>query len=111
VVVFPVHNQLKAVIKLQPAMVVENLTDGCLPCKVGTAKNPQKCWRCKGTGAPPPELVPSPPGMPPPPPALSGYNEDDKMFENEGVPPRDVSIHASLCNAQFFNYTLISKDC
>ena len=48
------HNNVKAAIERQPALVRENHTDSSLPCEYGTAKNPQTRWRRKGTGAPPP---------------------------------------------------------
>jgi hypothetical protein len=32
------------------------------------------------------------------------------MFENKGVPPRGVYIHASLPNAKFFNFILFAED-
>jgi hypothetical protein len=51
---FPVPTKVKAAIQRQPAMLPQNQTSGCLPCQNGTAKNPQTCWRYKGTGAPPP---------------------------------------------------------
>jgi len=50
---FPGHRMVKAAIERHPAMVYENLTDGCLPCQNGTAKNPRTPWRFTGTDAPP----------------------------------------------------------
>jgi len=49
------HEKVKAAIERHPAMIYTHHTDSCLPCENGTAKNPQTCWRRKGTGAPPPE--------------------------------------------------------
>jgi hypothetical protein len=71
----PGHKTLKIVIQRHPAMLRQNHTSGCLPCQNGTTKNPQSCWRLRGTGAPPPdqcrEPTPEPtpllPGMPPAP--------------------------------------------
>jgi len=51
---FPGHNKVKAVMQRHPAMLHQKQTTGCLPCHNGTAKNPQRLWRRKETGAPPP---------------------------------------------------------
>jgi len=76
---FPGHRKVKDAIERHPAMVYENLTDGCLACHNGTAQNARTRWRCKGTCAPPqvrrkqptPELTPTPHQTPP---APSGNN-------------------------------------
>jgi len=52
---FPWHKKVKVAIQGHPAMLRQNQTAGCLPCQNGTSKNPQTRWRCKGTGAPPPD--------------------------------------------------------
>ena len=57
-VVFPGPIKVKAAIARHLAMDQENQTDSCLSCPNGTAKNPQTCWRHKGTGAPPPQPAP-----------------------------------------------------
>jgi len=49
---FPGHTKVKAALERHLAMVYKNYTHGCLPCQNGTAKNPQTCWRRKGTGGP-----------------------------------------------------------
>jgi len=46
------HQNVNAAMEQHPAMLWENLMDGCLPCQNGTAKNLQIRWRRKGTGAP-----------------------------------------------------------
>jgi len=96
-----------------PAIVYKNHTAGCLPCRIGTEKNPQTCWRRKGTAAPPPEPAaplpqrPSPPGTPPAPP---GGTEGNASHEIEGMPSRCVSIHSPLPNSQFFDHNAIDKN-
>jgi len=98
----------KAAIQRQLAMVQENQIDGCLPCHNGTAKNPHTRWRCNGTGAPPPELVPPPPGTPPGPP---GDDDWALSSEIEVVPPNDVFTHTPLPMLKFFNLDAYAKDC
>ena len=134
---FPGHKKVKAAIDRHPAKVYKNFTDGWLACQNGTAKDPQKCWRRKGTGTPPPELPallpgtppltgtpplpgtptppgnPTPPGPPPPPgtpPAPPGDSEETERYEIEGMPSRCVYIHSPLPNTQFFNYNAYAKD-
>jgi len=43
---FPGHKKVKTVRQRHLTMVRENQTDGGLPCRSGTAQNPQICWRC-----------------------------------------------------------------
>jgi hypothetical protein len=72
---FPGYKKVKAARQRHPAMLCQNQMSGCLPCPIGTAKNPQTCWRRKATGALPParrrvrapEPTPPPPGTPPAP--------------------------------------------
>jgi len=97
---------MHAAMERQPAMVCENQMHSCLPGQNGTWKNPQICWRCKGTGAPPPPLPP-PPGDAPPP---AGGSEGAQTFEIEGVPPGYVYRHTPLPNAQCFNLDTYAKD-
>jgi len=112
---FPVHQDVKAAMKRQPAMLWENQTDGCLPCQNGTAQNPQTRCRRKGTGAPPPErlrqptpeLTPHPPETSPVPPSS---NEAAHISSIEGVPPGYVYIHTPLPSAQFFNHDAYVQD-
>jgi hypothetical protein len=80
---FPGHQKVKAVMERHPAMVYKNHTANCLPCQNGTAKNPQTCWKHKGTAAPPPEPAAPPPGTPPAPP---GDPEGNESYEIEGMP-------------------------
>jgi len=108
-VVFLGHKQVKAAIDRYPAMIIEYLTDCCLPCQNGTAQNPQSCWRRNGTGAPWPEQTPSPPGMPPVTPAPPSDNEGAEIPEIDVVPPKDVYIHSPLLNAKFFNHEAFAK--
>jgi len=98
-----------------PAMLREIQTDGCLPCQHGIAQNPQTRWRCKGTGAPPPERLrqPTPEPMPhPPEPPLvpPGNNEGAHLSEIEGVPPGYGYIHTPLPSAQFFTHDAYAND-
>jgi len=53
---FPGHKKAKAGIERHPAMLRRNQTAGRVPCHNGTPKIPQTQWRCKGTGAPPPDI-------------------------------------------------------
>jgi len=51
---FPGYKNVKAAIERHPAMHPQSHTPGCLPCRNGTADNSQTRWRCKVSGAPPP---------------------------------------------------------
>jgi len=64
---FPGHKKVKVAIKRHPAMLRQNHMSGCLHCQNGTTKNPDTCWRHKGTGAPPPDQrrQPTPAETPP----------------------------------------------
>jgi len=112
---FPGHKNVKAAMEIHPAMLQENHTDGSHPFQIGTAQNPQTCWRHKGTGAPPqqrhrqptPERTPRPPGMPPVPP---GADQGALVSEIDGVPPGYEYIHTPLPSAQFFNLHADAKD-
>jgi len=89
---FPWHNNVKAAMERHPAMLWENQTDGCLPRQNGTAQNPQTQWRCKGTGAPPPERLRQPtpePMLHPVQTPLDPHrnNEEAHVSEIEGMPP------------------------
>jgi hypothetical protein len=76
---FPGDKQVKAAMERHLAMIRHNHTDGCLPFENGTGRNPQTCWKRKGTSAPLPvgrrhratNLTPSPSGRPSPPATLS----------------------------------------
>jgi len=98
---FPGYKKVKAAIERLPAMVYKNHMDSCLPCQNGTAKDSQTRRRCKGTGAPPPELAAPPPGTPPAPPCDT---DGHKSYEIEGMPSMSVYIHSPLPNTQFFNH-------
>ena len=50
---FPGHKHVKAAMERHPAILLENQTDGCVPCQNGTVQNPQTHWRRNGTGAHP----------------------------------------------------------
>ena len=75
---FPGHNKVMAAIARRPAMRRQNQTPGCPPSQSGSTKNPQTCWRRKGTGAPPPNRrrqqnpEPTPEPTPDPTPPLPG---------------------------------------
>jgi hypothetical protein len=90
---FPGHNMVNAAIKRHPAMVRENHMDSCLPCRNGTTKNPQTCWKRKGTGALLPRQAPAQPRMPPVPAG------DEESSEIEGMTPGYVYIHTPLPSA------------
>jgi len=66
----PGHKKVKPAIQRHPAMLRQNNSSGCLLCQNGTAKNPQTCWRRKGTGAPLPDQRREP--TPQPTPSLPG---------------------------------------
>jgi len=109
------HRNVEAAIETQPAMVLENHTDSCLPCLNCTAQNWQTRRRRKGMDASPPnqlwqptpEPMPFPPGMPPAPPIDA---ERAHAYQIKGVPPRYVYIHTPLRSAQFFNLDAFAKD-
>jgi len=110
---FPGHKKVKAAMERHPAMVYKNHTAGCLPCQNGTAKNPQKRWRRKGTDAPPPEMEATPPKMPPPhgtPPAPPGDSDGDERYEIEGMPSKCVYLHSPFPISQFFSHNAYGKD-
>ena len=112
---FPGHDNVKAAMEIHLATIRENQTDGCLPCQNCTAQNPQTSWRCKGTGAPPPQWreqpTPEPrPHLPRTPPVPPSQNEATHVSEVEGVPPGYVSIHTLIPRAQFFNHDACAKD-
>lgn len=104
------QTKVKAAKERHLATVHKNLTDGCLPCQNGMAKDPQTCRGRQDTGAPPPKPTPSLPGLPPVPPAPPGVNEGAAMSENEGVPPGYVYIHPPLPNAQFISQEAFAKN-
>ena len=54
-VVFPGHKKVMAAIERHPAMLCQNHMPRCLPCQNCTTKNPQTCYRRKGSGEPSPE--------------------------------------------------------
>ena len=90
-------------------MVYDNQTDGCLPCRNGTAKNSRTRWRRKGTGTPPqvrrkqptPELTPPPPGTPP---APSGDKNPAQSSKIRNLPTRYEYNRTHLPGTQFFNH-------
>jgi len=112
---FAWHKNVKTAMGTHTAMIRDNQTDGFLTCQDGTAQNPQSCWRCEDTGAPPPGRLrqltpgetPHPPGTPHVPP---GRNEGAHASQMEGVPPRYVYIHTPLPSAQSFIIDAYAKD-
>jgi len=107
VVEFPGHRKVKAAMNRHPTMVCENWTDGCLPSRNGTGKNPQTHMSGTGTRAHPPDLATPSPRTPP---ALAGGKEGAQSSEIEGVPPGYVYIHNPLPYIQFFNLDAYAKD-
>jgi len=111
----PGHENVKAAMERHSAMLRENQTDCCLPWQNGTAWNPQTRWRCKGTGAPPPEQLtqPTPEPMPHPPetPLVPpSNNEGAHASEINGVPPGSVHIHTPLPSPRYFNPDAYAKN-
>jgi hypothetical protein len=114
---FPGHNKVNAAIHRHPAMLRQNQTPGCLPCQNGTAKNPQTCWRRKGTGAPPrvrhrlrtPQPTPHPPDIPPTPPAPPGNISEAQPSEVVNLPARYTYSHTALPCAEFFDNDEITQ--
>jgi len=112
---FPGHEHVKAGMERHQAVIWENQTDGCLPCQNGIAQNPHTRWRCKITGAPPPErlreptpeLTPHPPETPLVPP---GNNKAAHPSEIQDMPTRYVYKHTPLPSAQFLNLDAYAKD-
>jgi len=104
---FPGHNKVKAAIARHPAMLGQNQTHGCLPCPNGTAKNLQTRWRCKGTGAPPPnrrrEQNPEPkPPLPGTQLASTGNISGDQHLEIINMPADYTYLHTSLACVESF---------
>jgi hypothetical protein len=104
---FPGQKQVKAAIQRNPAMLLQNQTSNCLPCQIGTARNPQTCWTRKGTGAPPParcrvripEPTPPPPGTPP---APTGNSSGPQPAEIINLPAGYTYSHTALPCAEYF---------
>jgi len=92
----PGHRKLKAAIERHPAMLHQNVTDGCLPCQNGTAKNRQTCWRCKGTGVPPPNWHRLP--TPEPTPPLPGTPPEPLVRMTERKVPKSTICLSDICS-------------
>jgi hypothetical protein len=110
---FPGHKMVKAAMERHPAMIYKNHMAGCLPCRNGTAKNPQALWRRKGTDVPPSKPAAHLPGRPSPPemtPAPPGDTEGNESYEIEGMASRCVYMHSPRPNTQFFNYNAFAKN-
>jgi len=110
---FPSHQMMNTAIETHPAMVYKNQTDGCLPCQIGKAKNPQTLWSRKETAADLPDLAALPPGTPPSPGtpcAPPGLTDRHESSEIEGMPSLCVYIHFSHPNTPFFNHNAYAKD-
>ena len=103
----PRHKMVRSAMERHPAMVYGNHTAGCLPCQNGTDKNPQTCWRRKGTAAPAPEPAAPPPkrpplhGTPPPPP---GDTDGHGSYEIEAMLSKFVYLYSPHPNTEFFNH-------
>jgi len=108
---FPGHNKVKAAIQRHPAMLRQNQTSGCLPCRNGTAKSPRTSWRRNGIGAPPlarrrvwtPESTLHLPGTPPTPPAPTGDTSGAQPSEIVNSPAGYTYFHTALPCADFFD--------
>jgi len=95
-------------------MIYQNQTDSCLSCQNGTVKNPQTCWRHKGTSAPPAEVAappPWPPPRPPTPPVPPSDTDGNESYEIVGMPSSCVYIHCLHSTIRFFNHNAYPKDC
>jgi len=105
---FPAHKKVKAVIERHPAMLRQNQTSGCLSCQNGTAKNPQTCWRRKGTCAPPPDqrrertLEPTPP-LPGTPSTTTGNTSGVQPSPIVNLPARYTYSHTAVPCAKLFH--------
>jgi hypothetical protein len=105
---FPAHETMYAMIERHPAMIRQNHMAGCLPCQKGTPKNPRTCWRCKGTGAPPPDWrrqptskpMPHLPRMPPMPTSNISRAEHSQIFN---LLAGYAYWHSSLACAEWFS--------
>jgi hypothetical protein len=58
-VMFPGYIIVKAATQRHPALVLDNLMDGCPRFQNGTANTPQTCQRWKGTATPSPQPIQS----------------------------------------------------
>lgn len=113
---FPGHERVKAAMVRHPAMIGENQMAGCFPCQIARALNPQKRWRPKGTGAPPPDQLRQPtpklthhlPGKTSVPP---GDNERPDPSEIDGVLPGYANICIALPCFEFFDCDEDTEDC
>jgi len=103
---FPVHKKVKAATQIHPAMLCQNHTSSCLPCQNGTARNLQTPWRCKGTGAPPPDQCkqwtpePAPP-LPRTPLAPTGNSSGAQCSQMINLPAGYTYSHTALPCAGF----------
>jgi len=105
-VAFPGHKKVKAAIERHLATLHQNHTHRFLLCQNGIAKNPQTCWRRKGTGASPPnrcreptpEPTPSLPRTPPLPrtPSTPPSNNSGLMVPKSSICRPDIYIHILL---------------
>jgi len=104
----PGHKEVKAAIQRHPAMLRQNRTAGCLPCRNGTAKNWQTRWRRKRTGAPPPdqrrertaEPTPPLPGMPP---APTGNTSGVQPSQIVNLPAGYTYLYTALPSGEFLD--------
>jgi len=105
---FPGHKKVKAAVQRHPAMLRQNQTSGCLPCRNDTAKNPQTRWRRKGTGASPPdrcrEPTPEPtPPLPGTPPAPTNNSSAVQLSQMVNLPARYTYSNTALPCTEFFD--------
>jgi len=118
---FPGHKKVMAAMERHPAIIHQNHTDGCLPCQNGTARNPQTCWRRKGTGAQPPvrrrhltaDLTPSLPGTPSPPgtpPASPGPIPGSQRSQTDNLPAANADSRVSLPTTQLVHLDALAED-
>jgi len=104
---FPGNEKVSAAIGRHPAMHRQNQTPRCLTCLYGTAHTLQTHWRCKGTGAPPPnrrrQQTPEPmPPLPRTPPTSPGITSDAQRLEIINLPAGYAHSHTSLpCGGSF----------
>jgi hypothetical protein len=106
---FPGLTQVKVAIQRHPAMLCQNHTPSYHPWQNGTAKNPQTCWRYKGSGAPPtdrrrqgtPKPTPPPPSTPPTP---TGNTSGAQHSQIVNLPVGYRYSHTDLSCRAFFDH-------
>jgi len=105
---FPGHKKMMAAKQRHSAMLRQNQSSGCLACQNGTEKHPQRRWRRKGTGAPPPnrhgEPTPDPTtSLPGTPPAPTGNTSSVQPSQIVNLLAGYTYSHTALPREEFFD--------